>query len=59
MTKLGGRDTEKDLFGNSGRYKTMMSKNNVGIACMACGDIIKKESYLGGSVYYCESCQVI
>ena len=59
MTELGGRDTEKDLFGKNGGYKTMMSKNNVSIPCMACGGIIKKESYLGGSVYYCESCQAI
>lgn len=59
MAKLGGRDTEKDLFGNNGGYRTMMSKNSAGLSCMACGGYIKKESYLGGSVYYCESCQVL
>ncbi|MFA6939564.1 MAG: endonuclease VIII [Clostridiaceae bacterium] len=57
MTKLGGRDTEKDLYGNNGGYKTMMSKNNAGSTCISCGGDIIKESYLGGSVYYCDNCQ--
>lgn len=57
MTKLGGRDTEKDLYGDNGGYKTMMSKNNVDSSCISCGGIIKKENYLGGSIYYCENCQ--
>ena len=59
MTKLGGRDTEKNLYGNNGGYKTMMSKNNVGSTCISCGGIIKKETYLGGSIYYCENCQLL
>lgn len=59
MRKLGGRDTEKDLFGNNGRYRTMMSKNSAGLPCMVCGGYIKKESYMGGSVYYCENCQTV
>jgi formamidopyrimidine-DNA glycosylase len=59
MVESGGRDTEKDLFGNAGGYKTNMSKNNMGKACRACGGIIHKESYLGGSIYYCEKCQSI
>jgi formamidopyrimidine-DNA glycosylase len=59
MAELGGRDTEKDLFGNNGSYKTMMSKNSLGFPCIDCGGYIKKESYMGGSVYYCESCQVL
>lgn len=59
MTGLGGRDTEKDLFGNSGGYRTMMSKNTAGLPCMTCGGYIKKESYMGGSVYFCESCQKV
>lgn len=57
MTRLGGRDTEKDLYGNNGGYKTMMSKNNAGSPCVSCGGIIKKGNYLGGSIYYCENCQ--
>jgi formamidopyrimidine-DNA glycosylase len=59
MRDLRGRDTEKDLFGNSGGYKTVMSKNNVGESCPECGGTIKKENYMGGSIYYCETCQVL
>jgi len=59
MTELGGRDTEKDLHSNNGGYKTKMSKNNVGSSCVLCGGIIKKENYLGGSIYYCENCQLL
>lgn len=57
MAKNGGRDTEKDLFGQSGGYITKLSKNSAGKPCQACGTTIKKEAYLGGSVYYCEKCQ--
>jgi formamidopyrimidine-DNA glycosylase len=57
MSELGGRDTEKDLFGASGRYKTRLSKNTLGKPCDKCGSIIMKESYMGGSIYYCKECQ--
>ena len=57
MTDLGGRDTEVDLFGCSGDYQTILSKNTVGKPCPICGAIIRKESYLGGSIYFCENCQ--
>lgn len=57
MTEAGGRDTERDLFGNPGGYKTVLSANTVGTYCPACGENIKKEAYLGGSIYYCEGCQ--
>jgi Formamidopyrimidine-DNA glycosylase len=57
MTKLGGRDTEKDLFNNKGGYKTVMSRNNLGQPCPECRGLIKKENYLGGSIYFCEQCQ--
>lgn len=57
MTDLGGRDTEKDFFGNSGGYKTKLSKNTVKHPCPNCGDLIKKDAYLGGAVYYCPTCQ--
>lgn len=57
MTRYGGRDTEKDLFGKDGGYQTVMSKNNTGLPCPSCSDMIKKESYLGGSIYYCSNCQ--
>lgn len=57
MESSGGRDTEKDLYGNMGGYKTRLSKNTVGAACPVCDGVIKKSSYLGGSIYYCERCQ--
>lgn len=57
MTNLGGRDTEKDLFGCPGGYKTKLSKKTIEMPCAICGGSIKKESYLGGSIYYCEGCQ--
>jgi formamidopyrimidine-DNA glycosylase len=57
MRLKGGRDTEYDLFGNRGGYKTILSKNTVNKPCPVCGTLIKKEAYLGGSIYFCESCQ--
>jgi formamidopyrimidine-DNA glycosylase len=57
MAAQGGRDMELDLFGNPGGYKTVLSKNTVNKPCPVCGTIIKKETYLGGSVYFCEMCQ--
>lgn len=59
MTDLGGRDTEKDLFGNSGGYQTILSKNSYKNPCPNCGDAIVKQAYLGGSVYFCPTCQVL
>jgi formamidopyrimidine-DNA glycosylase len=57
MTRLGGRDTEKDLFGNPGGYRTILSKNTLGSPCRVCGAIIQKAAYLGGAVYWCPECQ--
>jgi formamidopyrimidine-DNA glycosylase len=57
MTDSGGRDTERDLFGNPGGYKTKLSKNNILSICPDCGGAVIKEAYMGGSVYYCEVCQ--
>jgi formamidopyrimidine-DNA glycosylase len=57
MAARGGRDTERDLFGRPGGYKTVLSKNTAGMPCPACGTSIKKEPYLGGSIYYCAGCQ--
>jgi len=59
MADDGGRDTERDLFGNQGGYKTKLSKNNTTLLCPNCGGTVKKEAYMGGSVYFCESCQDI
>lgn len=57
MVAKGGRDIERDLFGCSGGYKTILSKNTAGKPCAQCGTMIKKEAYMGGSIYYCEGCQ--
>ncbi|MEA4921027.1 MAG: endonuclease VIII [Clostridiaceae bacterium] len=57
MASRGGRDTEKDLFGQPGGYRTKLSKNTLAAGCPRCGGKIVKEAYLGGSVYYCPSCQ--
>jgi formamidopyrimidine-DNA glycosylase len=57
MTDSGGRDTERDLFGNQGGYSSKLSKNNTTMLCPDCGGIVKKEAYMGGSVYFCVSCQ--
>ena len=57
MVDNNGRDTEKDLFSQKGKYQTKMSKNTVGKTCDRCGFVIMKKSYLGGSIYFCDGCQ--
>jgi len=59
MADLGGRDTEKDLFGNPGGYKTYLSKKTLMTPCVKCGHELHKESFMGGTIYYCEYCQVL
>ena len=57
MTLRGGRNTERDLFGCLGGYPCILCKSTVGTPCPACGTLIQKEAYLGGSVYFCSNCQ--
>ena len=57
MTKNGGRSTEKTLFGDYGGYEVILSSKTYKIPCPSCGDKIVKESYLGGTIYYCPTCQ--
>jgi formamidopyrimidine-DNA glycosylase len=57
MAAAGGRDTESDIHGQPGGYKTRLCKNTVNKPCAVCGKTIKKEAYLGGSIYYCPGCQ--
>lgn len=57
MVAQGGRDTEKDLFGEPGGYRTILSRYTVGTPCPSCGAILEKASYLGGSIYFCAGCQ--
>ncbi len=59
MTEQGGRDTEKDLFGHPGGYRTRLSAKTKDNPCPVCGDSIIREAYLGGNVYYCPTCQRI
>lgn len=59
MTDKGGRDTEKDFYGNWGGYKTILSKNTLKKPCPICGNGIVKEPYLGGAIYFCPACQPI
>jgi formamidopyrimidine-DNA glycosylase len=57
MVAGGGRDTENDLFGQPGGYRTRLSRNTAGQPCPTCGTEIRKEAYMGGSIYYCAGCQ--
>lgn len=59
MAKLGGRDTEKDLFGNPGGYQTILSNKTVARPCSGCGGGIERKAYLGGKVYFCPACQPV
>jgi len=58
VTEKGGRYDEVDLYGQRGGYERMMDKNAVGRPCPECGGEVKKIQYLGGSCYFCPSCQV-
>lgn len=57
MRAKGGRDTEKDLFGKPGGYKTILSAKRSDEPCPSCGGFIAREAYLGGNIYYCPACQ--
>lgn len=57
MIEKGGRDTEKNIYGESGEYKTKLSSKTYKNGCPNCGGEITKEQYLGGSIYYCPICQ--
>lgn len=57
MASKGGRNTETDIFGHSGRYIPRLSKDTQGQPCARCGAMLLKGNYLGGSIYYCSGCQ--
>lgn len=57
MTINGGRDTERDLFGCSGGYRTVLSAKTIDEPCAVCGNAIIREAYLGGNIYFCPECQ--
>jgi formamidopyrimidine-DNA glycosylase len=55
--KLGGRDSETNLYGEPGGYVARMDRRAKGQPCPECGTEIEKISYLGGSCYFCPQCQ--
>lgn len=57
MAREGGRDTEKDLFGKPGGYRTLLSRKTWQYPCPKCGGAIERKAYLGGNVYFCARCQ--
>lgn len=57
MRDNGGRDTEKDLYGNHGGYRTVLSSKTLAYPCFTCGSGLKREAYMGGNIYYCPGCQ--
>lgn len=58
MSEEYGRNTEKTIYGSLGKYETILSNKTFKNPCPVCGDTINKESYLGGTIYYCPTCQV-
>lgn len=57
MTEKNGRNTERDLFGNPGGYKTILSAKTFKSPCPSCGGTIVKQNYMGGNIYFCPICQ--
>ena len=55
--RLGGRNDEFDLYGRPGKYVRLMDKNAVGQPCPECAAKIEDMSYLGGTCYFCPTCQ--
>lgn len=56
-TRKGGRNDEVDLFGRPGGYARLLGKTTEGKPCPTCGTTIRKIQFLGGSAYFCPSCQ--
>ena len=57
MIEQGGRDTEKDIFGKSGGYATILSGKALDKPCPACGGTVIRKAYMGGNIYVCPRCQ--
>ncbi len=57
MAIQGGRDSETDIYGNSGEFQTIASRKKQGLDCGKCNCEIVKESYMGGAIYFCPNCQ--
>lgn len=57
MTAAGGRDTEPDLRGDPGGYRTVMCRAALDRGCPRCGGAVARSTFLGGAVYVCPACQ--
>jgi len=57
MTAQGGRSTEKDLYGKPGGYASVLNAKTLALPCPACGGAITRAAYMGGNMYFCETCQ--
>ena len=57
MTEQGGRNTERDLYGNEGGYPTLLSAKTYKEPCPRCHNALVKQAYMGGSIYFCPTCQ--
>lgn len=57
ISRQGGRDTEKDFYGQKGGYQTLLSQKTWRAPCPKCGAEIQKKTFLGGTIYYCLDCQ--
>lgn len=57
MAEQGGRNTEKNLFGEPGGYVTLLGAKTWQNPCPKCGGDIVKQAYLGGNIYVCPNCQ--
>jgi formamidopyrimidine-DNA glycosylase len=55
--RLGGSDSERDLYDHQGGYRRLMGEGAKGKPCPKCGTAIEKISLLGSSSYICPSCQ--
>ncbi len=59
MTDNGGRNTEKNLYGEPGGYQSILSAKTKDYPCIRCGGAITRKAYMGGNVYYCGKCQPV
>ncbi len=53
----GGRDTEVDLYGNTGKYVPILDKRMKDKQCPICGTLIDKQQVDGSTAYICAKCQ--
>lgn len=57
MRDAGGRSSETDLFGKPGGYQPVMGRRAEGNPCPRCGELVRREAYLGGAIVFCPGCQ--